>query len=1441
MSRLLKKILAFSLSVILALSLIPASFATETADRGEQEKHGLGLLPTLLHGSAKPADAAIQGSAGSLTEDLPQKYDSRDYGYITPVKDQGSYNTCWAFATAASCEAYMIKHGVEVGDTGVAADQNLNLSEFHLAYYTYAPAYDAEGMLTGDNTAFLSSANTNFLDHGGTGELISYPLMRWTGLAAETEPALMYSSANYSGLGSDYAYQYNVAHVQSAKHFFGSNIEEVKRHIMEYGAGSMGVRVSNQSGTAYHGGVNTSNGTICWKQSAVAYQDSNFYYADHDVTVVGWDDTFSKENFNSGYQPDNDGAWIVKNSWGTSMGNEGYFYVSYEDSATCATYISFFTVEGIDNFDHNYQYDGSANYSSWEELSSGDAIAQQFVAGGNETLKAVALGMCGDNTDYTVRIYVDCTADDPTAGTMVHSQTGKIDYWGYQTIYLTDPVSLTQGQRFSVVFEFSGSDILPLYDTTYSENQYYNMQVTHQSHPNTAFLKHSGDSAWTNMSGDRNYRVKAYTKDVPEDPVPMTLDCMALGSVYQTISGTAGDKVNLPDTAPMADGWTFQGWVTVPTDETTVKPAFYKPGASYKLTASVTAVYALYMRAEPINAPVTYELITGLPDTWVGKYVFVATPDSNTKEFAMHGVDLGSAESVNIENTTDGAATAFENTGITRDGTTLSNVPETYVFEVVSTNYGLGIRSVGSNSWLASYRTGTNSTSYALYALKEFNSENSAWNFELDDDDWYLKNNNSGLIPYLAVSSAFGFSMTRYGSVFKFYKQNPTETNYYATNITGGEHTHQLTHVAAVEPTCGAAGNIEYWFCSLCGKYFSDAAGENEIAQADTVIPATGEHSFGTYVSNNDGTHSHTCGVCGAVETENCTYEDVVTEPTDTAQGYTTHTCTICGYSYVDSYTGPLGSEYPVHFSVPEGVTQPADMISNSTTGITLPTVEGPQGYTFLGWVVEDYDNVTAIPAEILTGTYIAPQEITLKALFSYVDGEGTGEAVYELVETAAADWSGNYVITYGVTSSLYIMKGVTPGSDGENIENSANCASYSNAGVSLTGTTLSNVAEDYIFTMAPHGGYYSVQSVSTGTYLGVTSSSYFAGYNDYASGLCDWTPGTGNNASSMKNANNGSYPYLSFTTNGPKFWTSSSVNTSIRLWKEIRNGTTYYTTIIGEAHEHDLTHVDAVTPACEAAGNIEYWYCAGCGKYFSDADAENEITLENTVIPATGHDWGEPTYVWADDNSTCTASRVCANDASHMETETAESSYEIITPATTEAEGLGRYTATFENVAFAAQTKDVVIPKEEPAGFHIIATDYTNGKAKTSIDDDKLYSGEVSFTVTCDDACLVAIDNGDGTYTPVICPPTDDGKHWFTISVTDADVRVVIAIKGDAKLDGARQAKDATFAAQAAAGKRTFTALQQLAMDGTGDGVFDSKDATYAAQVESGKKVYNW
>lgn len=53
--------------------------------------------------------------------------------------------------------------------------------------------------------------------------------------------------------------------------------------------------------------------------------------------------------------------------------------------------------------------------------------------------------------------------------------------------------------------------------------------------------------------------------------------------------------------------------------------------------------------------------------------------------------------------------------------------------------------------------------------------------------------------------------------------------------------------------------------------------------------------------------------------------------------------------------------------------------------------------------------------------------------------------------------------------------------------------------------------------------------------------------------------------------------------------------------------------------HTHSVTHVSAKAATTTTAGNIEYWYCAGCNTYWSNASLTNEITKASTIIPATG------------------------------------------------------------------------------------------------------------------------------------------------------------------------------------------------------------------------------
>ncbi len=120
----------------------------------------------------------------------------------------------------------------------------------------------------------------------------------------------------------------------------------------------------------------------------------------------------------------------------------------------------------------------------------------------------------------------------------------------------------------------------------------------------------------------------------------------------------------------------------------------------------------------------------------------------------------------------------------------------------------------------------------------------------------------------------------------------------------------------------------------------------------------------------------------------------------------------------------------------------------------------------------------------------------------------------------------------------------------------------------------------------------------------------------------------------------------------------------------------------------HTLTEHPASPATCEEAGTSAYWSCSVCGKFFSDAEGKNEIAENSWVVAATGHTWGEPSYVWAEDNNSVTATRTCANDSEHVETETVNTTSEVTKPATCEARGETTYTATFTNTAFTTQTK---------------------------------------------------------------------------------------------------------------------------------------------------------
>ena len=131
-----KKLFALLLAIVMVLVLIPTAIFAEEQEPETPIPNG--YIPVELPGSRPVTNAYLRGDMETYNrltgkgvrpqDTLPSAYDSRTYGYITSVKNQGNYGSCWAHAAVASVESYMIKYGVEVGSTGSAATTSLNLS-----------------------------------------------------------------------------------------------------------------------------------------------------------------------------------------------------------------------------------------------------------------------------------------------------------------------------------------------------------------------------------------------------------------------------------------------------------------------------------------------------------------------------------------------------------------------------------------------------------------------------------------------------------------------------------------------------------------------------------------------------------------------------------------------------------------------------------------------------------------------------------------------------------------------------------------------------------------------------------------------------------------------------------------------------------------------------------------------------------------------------------------------------------------------------------------------------------------------------------------------------------------------------------------------------------------------------------------------------------------
>lgn len=367
-----------------ALSLVLSASAV-AANAAEIEEFGAGAAQT----------ASVADQEDPI--ELPQSYSSLDLGYVTGIKSQ-EYSDCWAYATLSTLETKLLKEGYT----------NVDMSETHLNGWATKHSNDKGWQRTIFEDGYQNT---------GLGYLLSWQGGILLEDAGNLDLYEMTSSDSFTGFAPRYG-------VIAAEQFSGSDPQSIKRAIYENGS------VDSAFGFAKYC-LNANNGAY--------YMNPDFSgtFSGHAVQIIGWDDNYSVENFKNSPRPTNPGAWLIKNSWGTSAGS-GYLWISYEDKYLLGTkYKPSFAIKSVMPINENVKLLQNEIYGSTYEFSyvKQDDVTYlnrfDFEEDFRTIDKVIFKSECLGGT-YTIYYVPDNNnAPDADESTWQRLYTGTIDYMGY--------------------------------------------------------------------------------------------------------------------------------------------------------------------------------------------------------------------------------------------------------------------------------------------------------------------------------------------------------------------------------------------------------------------------------------------------------------------------------------------------------------------------------------------------------------------------------------------------------------------------------------------------------------------------------------------------------------------------------------------------------------------------------------------------------------------------------------------------------------------------------------------------------------------------------------------------------------------------------------------------------------------------------------------------
>ena len=413
----------------------------------DNDERGTGYIPADIEFPVQPPRAVphvdfpaqfpsgVTYQSNSLTLDILNRYHT--------VRDQGQSSLCWAFAAISAIEASTFR----------ATGQRVQFSVNHLAH----------AMATQSGHSGFGTGSPN---KGGNTHMVSLYASRgaFNGMVLEADDP-------FRGTPSARSVAQNLADrrtwtVEGIYHLStGSanmaSVDDIKAAILEFGAVTTTMQIS--------GGITIPMAASVWNNTYRAFHTRGTA-SNHLVVIVGWDDNFPRERFGT-TRPTNNGAWLVKNSWGPSWGFGGYFWMSYETatvgrSTATAAFEPARLMTDLDFNKNIHHYTALVgNGRTWPGANQGDYLGTNIFTVGStdEILKQVRVYVwSAPQNNIPIYLTTNVTNNSQIADNLANGSpiaTFDANHVGIHTINIPAGHVIEANSRFAVSVPFYNNSL----------------------------------------------------------------------------------------------------------------------------------------------------------------------------------------------------------------------------------------------------------------------------------------------------------------------------------------------------------------------------------------------------------------------------------------------------------------------------------------------------------------------------------------------------------------------------------------------------------------------------------------------------------------------------------------------------------------------------------------------------------------------------------------------------------------------------------------------------------------------------------------------------------------------------------------------------------------------------------------------------------------------